>query len=166
MIVGVEQGAQIADRLLRTEIDPNPGLVRKLAAAYLIDAVIPAAAYGAGAPVPACSQRAQTHCVVAWAQADEADPVGARLMLNRALVWMPNWTLDNLANGQPVLCVNPLLGQVSDEEAPARLNLGAAKRLGTGMGRPCGLPAAAGLGPMPGGRAARVASAVRFAAAR
>ena len=33
IIVGVEQGGQIADRLLREEVDRNPGLVAKLAAA-------------------------------------------------------------------------------------------------------------------------------------
>jgi hypothetical protein len=64
--------------------------------------------------------------VVAWAEADEDDPVAARQLLSRALVWTPDWMLNNLPPGTPVLCVNPLLGQVSDDEAPARLNLGAA----------------------------------------
>lgn len=126
VIVGVEQGAEIADRLLREEVDHNPALVSKLAAAYLIDAVIPATGYAPGAPIPVCAKRAQTHCVVAWAQADEADPVGARRLISRAMTWTPDWMLDNLPDGQPVLCVNPLLGQPSGEEAPARLNLGAA----------------------------------------
>jgi hypothetical protein len=63
---------------------------------------------------------------VAWAQADEADPVGARRLISRAMTWTPDWMLDNLPDGQSVLCVNPLLGQPSDEAAPARLNLGAA----------------------------------------
>jgi len=125
MIVGVEQGAELADRLLRQEVDGNPALVGKLAAAYLIDAVVPAAGYGPTSPVPACARRDQTRCVVAWAQVDEANPVAARLLLNRAMTWTRDWTLDNLPQGQAVLCVNPLRGQVSDQEAPARLNLGA-----------------------------------------
>ncbi len=125
IIVGVEQGGQIADRLLREEVDRNPGLIAKLAAAYLIDVATPAAAYGPGAPVPPCARRAETHCVVAWAAVDEADPVGARRMLTRAVVWTPDWMLDDLA-GRPVLCVNPMLGAASNEEAPAKLNIGAA----------------------------------------
>ena len=126
ILVGVEQGAELADRLLREEVDRNPGLSTKLAAAYLIDAVIPAAGYGPGAPIQACHARAQTHCVVAWAAADQQDPVAARRLLNRAMVWTSDWRLDNLPDGQPVLCVNPLLGRTGDDEAPARLNLGAA----------------------------------------
>ena len=126
IVVGVEQGADLADRLLRDEIDRNPGLVGKLAAAYLIDAVIPAAGYGPGSPTPACRMRAQARCVVAWAQADRQDPESARRLLNRAMVWTPAWRLDNLPVGQAVLCVNPLLGAPSEEEGPARLNLGAA----------------------------------------
>ncbi len=88
--------------------------------------MIPAADYPAGAAVPACRERAQVRCVVAWAQADQADPVAARRMLSRAMVWTPDWMLENLPDGQPVLCVNPLLGAQSGDEAPARMNLGAA----------------------------------------
>lgn len=141
IVVGVEQGGDLADRLLRQEIDPNPALVGKLAAAYLIDVVVPASGYGPGAPVPACTQRAEAHCVVGWAQADESNPLAARRLLNRAMVWTPDWMLDNLPEGAPVLCVNPLLGQVSNAEAPARLNLGAANASELEWGaRPAPLP--------------------------
>jgi hypothetical protein len=126
IVVGVEQGGELADRLVREEVDRNPGLSGKLAAAYLIDAVIPAADYGPASPTPACRKRAQAHCAVAWAEADRHDPETARRLLNRAMVWTSDWMLDNLPDGQPVLCVNPLLGRISEEEAPARLNLGAA----------------------------------------
>jgi hypothetical protein len=126
ILVGVEQGAEIGDRLLREEIDSNPGLTSKLVAAYLIDAVIPASGYGPRAPVQACHARGQARCVVAWASADEQDPVGARRIINRAMVWTADGRLDNLPDGQAALCVNPLLGRTGDDEAPARLNLGAA----------------------------------------
>jgi hypothetical protein len=124
IIVGVEQGGQIADRLLREEVDRNPGLVAKLAAAYLIDVPVPAADYGLGSPVPPCARRDEAHCVVAWTAVDESDPVAARRFLGRAMVWAPDWTLTDL-NGRPVLCVNPLLGALSNAPAPAKLNLGA-----------------------------------------
>ena len=125
ILAGVEQGALIADRLLREEVGRNPGLVQKLTAAYLVDAVVPARGYGPGAPVPACSQRGQPRCVVGWMGVDDSDPNRARQVVNRALVWTPEGTLENLQD-QPALCVNPLLGVQSDARAPARLNLGAA----------------------------------------
>ena len=71
IVVGVEQGGDLADRLLREEIEHDPTLSAKLVAAYLIDAVIPAAGYGPGAPIPACRERAQARCVVGWASVDE-----------------------------------------------------------------------------------------------
>ncbi len=126
IVVGVEQGGDLADRLLREEIEHDPTLSAKLVAAYLIDAVIPAAGYGPGAPFPACRERAQTRCVVGWASVDEDDSATGRSLLNRAMVWTPDWMLDNLQSRQPVLCVNPLLGGTSTDLAPARLNLGAA----------------------------------------
>ena len=125
IIVGVEQGGQIADRLVREEVDRNPGLVAKLAGAYLIDVPIPADAYGPGSPTPPCARRAEVHCVVAWTEVAQSDPVGARRLLSRAMVWTSDWMLDDLG-GRPVLCVNPILGAASAEEAPAKLNLGAA----------------------------------------
>ncbi len=125
IIVGVEQGGLIADRLLREEVGRNPGLARKLAAAYLIDTVVPAAGYGPGQPIPACVQRGEPRCVLGWMSVDQSDPRKAREVLSRALVWTPDGGLENL-DDRPALCVNPLLGARSDDKAPARLNLGAA----------------------------------------
>ena len=125
ILVGVEQGGEIADGILREEIDRNPGLVQKLAAAYLIDTVAPADGYGPGKPVPACARRAQTRCVVAWMAVDESDPERARQILSRAQTWGPSGLLVNI-DDRPALCVNPLLGAATGEDAPARLNLGAA----------------------------------------
>ena len=124
MIVGVEQGGAIADRLLREEVDRNPGLVQKLAAAYLIDVVVAAASYAPGAPISACSQRGQPRCVMGWMAVEQSDPHRAREVVNRALVWTSEGQLENLDDAP--LCVNPLLGAASDAKAPAKLNLGAA----------------------------------------
>jgi hypothetical protein len=126
IIVGVEQGGGIANRLLRQEIEPNPRIAGKLVAAYLIDVVTPASDFGPTSVLHPCTQRAEARCVVGWAQADATDPVGARILLSRAMVWTPDWVLYNLPPGTPVLCVNPLLGKASAEPAPARLNEGAA----------------------------------------
>jgi hypothetical protein len=126
VLVGVEQGGLMADRLLREEIARSPDLVHRLAAAYLIDSITPSAPYASGAPVPACGRRDQAHCVLGWIAVEESNPNKARELLSRALVWAPDGQLENLPDGQAALCVNPLLGAQTDEKAPARLNLGAA----------------------------------------
>jgi hypothetical protein len=124
ILVGVEQGGLIADRLLHDEIAPNPALSKRLVAAYLIDVVTPAAGYGVQAPIPKCAARAQLHCVVSYMAVDQSDPNRAREAVSRALVWTPDGQLEDIGN-QPPLCVNPLLGAASEQAAPARLNLGA-----------------------------------------
>jgi hypothetical protein len=125
ILAGVEQGGELAARLVRDEIAPNPGLRRRLVAAYLIEAVTPASAFAAGAPVPACQRRDEAGCVVAWISARQGDFPRVINILTRGKVWNGAGHLANLA-GAPILCVNPLLGKESDADAPARLNLGAA----------------------------------------
>ena len=55
ILVGVEQGGQLAARLLREEIAANLALKNRLVAAYLIETVVPAA-------VPRCLRCAQRAC--------------------------------------------------------------------------------------------------------
>ncbi|MBE7219406.1 MAG: DUF3089 domain-containing protein [Caulobacteraceae bacterium] len=123
LIVGVEQGALLADRLA-AEAAADPAVRRRLAAVYLIGAPIPAAAHGPGAPLPACSARAQAGCVVAYTQAAFALD-GPDHVLDRALVWTPQGDLTPL-EGRPALCVNPLTGAVGAPVASEHADLGAA----------------------------------------
>lgn len=120
VLVGVEQGGTLATRLISEEIMPNPMLRQRMAAAYLIETVVPAAS----PPGPPCLKPRQTRCVAAWASAFDSEPERAQGILNRSLVWRGG-QLDNL-QGETPLCFNPLLGAVSDAEAAPRLNLGAA----------------------------------------
>jgi hypothetical protein len=53
--------------------------------------------------------------------------------MNRSLVWNDAGKLVGL-QGRAPLCVNPLLGEVSDADAPARLNRGAANATGLEWG--------------------------------
>jgi hypothetical protein len=133
MLVGVEQGGELGARLLHEVIAPNPALRARLAAAYLIDTVVPADEYGAGAAVPACQRRSQAGCLVAWAAVREGDFNGARRLISRAMVWNAQDQLEPLGQRAP-LCVNPLLGAASDADAPERLNLGAAAATGLEWG--------------------------------
>lgn len=126
VIVGVEQGGLLADRLVREEIAADPALKDRLAGAYLIETVVPAADYGDETAVPACWMRAQARCAVAWATPGEG---GSKDRLDRAVVWNARGQLVDLA-GRPALCVNPLLGARSDAPAPEKDNLGAAVATG------------------------------------
>lgn len=129
ILVGVEQGGALGARLLAEEIAPDPALRARLVAAYLIETVVPADA----PPIPPCAARGQTGCLAAWATAVVGDRERSQALLDRSLVWGPGGQLDTL-NGRLPLCFNPLLGAVSDQPAPARLNLGAANATGLEWG--------------------------------
>ena len=133
ILVGVEQGGDLGARLLAEAIAPNPSLRGRLVAAYLIDTVVPADAFGPGAPVRACGRRDQGGCLVAYAGVRQGDFTGVQRLLGRAMVWGTQDQLQPLGARRP-LCVNPLLGSTSEELAPERLNLGAAAATGLEWG--------------------------------
>src|SRR5579863_987983 len=133
ILVGVEQGGELGARLLREEIAPDRALRARLVAAYLIDTVVPADEHGPAAPVPACRQRGEAGCLVAWQAVRSGDFTTANRVLNRAMVWNEAGQLTPLGARQP-LCVNPLLGAAGDADAPPRLNLGAAAATGLEWG--------------------------------
>lgn len=125
ILVGVEQGGSLAALLLRDEIAPNADLRRRMLAAYFLQTVVPADEYASGAAVPACTARAQAHCVVAYLQVREGRLGTARRIVSRALGWNASGELGPLGARAP-LCVNPLLGAATGAVAPSRDNLGAA----------------------------------------
>jgi hypothetical protein len=133
VIVGVEQGGSLAARLLREEIVTRPELKRRLVAAYLIETAAPVDEYAPDAPLPACERKAEAGCVAAWISAPEGDFQRVQELIGRSLVWDRSDQLVNL-EGRTPLCFNPLLGAVSPERAPARLNLGAANATGLDWG--------------------------------
>jgi hypothetical protein len=141
VIVGVEQGGQLAGRLLDELIAPNPALTKQVAAVYIIEAVVPAPRYDQpGAPFPACRTRAQAHCLVAWISARDGDDEAASRIVERAFVWNYLGRQIPLGEREP-LCVNPLLGGLGPALAGKRLNLGAANATGLEWGvRPAFLP--------------------------
>jgi hypothetical protein len=133
ILVGVEQGGVLAARLLREEIAANPRLNGRLVAAYLIETVVPADEYGPASAIRACTARDQAGCLFAWMSVMRGDFGRALRIFHRAVVWNNNGHLVGLAGRAP-LCVNPLLGVVSDADAPPRLNLGAANATGLEWG--------------------------------
>jgi hypothetical protein len=133
IVVGVEQGGTQVARLLRDEIGVDPGLRRRLVAAYMIETVAPADDYAAGAATPACAARSQTGCALAWISASWLDFGRSQRIMNRSLVWNDKGRLTGL-NGRAPLCVNPLLGEATEAEAPTRVNRGAANATGLEWG--------------------------------
>jgi hypothetical protein len=139
VIVGVEQGAQLAARLAAEIAAADPALLQRIAAVYLIEAVVPAEQYGPGSALPACTQRTQARCVVGWVGVREGDEEAAASVVQRAFVWNGQGQLVPLQGRMP-LCVNPLTG-AADTIAEARANLGAANATGMEWGaRPGFLP--------------------------
>ncbi|MDB5448016.1 MAG: hypothetical protein JWQ97_3333, partial [Phenylobacterium sp.] len=129
VIVGVEQGGVLAERLLSEVVAPDPALKRRLAAAYLIETAAPADY----PPIPPCRRKGEAGCLAAWASVQDGQDQRARILLDRALVWGPGGELVNL-DGRPALCFNPILGTLTDAPAPARLALGAANATGLEWG--------------------------------
>jgi hypothetical protein len=121
-------------RLLDEVVGRDPELKRRLVAAYLIDAPAPTRAFAADAPFHPCQSRAQAGCVVVWTQMIGAGPWAAAKRLDRAVWWAADGELRSMVKGEPLACVNPLLGGETGQAAPRRLNLGAANATGLEWG--------------------------------
>ncbi|WP_140985101.1 DUF3089 domain-containing protein [Asticcacaulis tiandongensis] len=132
IIVGVEQGGLIAQRLLNDVIIPDEALRQKLVAAYFLETLAPSDAYGPTQAVPACIAREQAGCVVAYFSVDNVRPDKAIQGLQRAMTWKGDW-LEPLGNARP-LCVNPLSGTVTNEDIDVRHSQGAANATGLEWG--------------------------------
>jgi hypothetical protein len=132
VLAGVEQGADLLDRLVRSRGSrPDAALRRRLVAVYLIDTIV--AVDNLIRTSPAAALRNQTGCVVAWSQVGEGDDGAAERRLRRALVWNARGRLVEL-DRRKALCVNPVSGKTGEEAVPARRHLGAANATGLEWG--------------------------------
>ncbi|CAN5812073.1 DUF3089 domain-containing protein [soil metagenome] len=129
IIVGVEQGGTLASRLIADEVARDPAIRARLAAAYLIETLVPAGA----PPLRPCTRPSEAGCLAAWASAFDHDIERVQALKDRSLVWDANGELENIS-GRASLCFNPLLGAVSNAAAPAKLNQGAANATGLEWG--------------------------------
>lgn len=130
-LVGVEQGGELLDRLLRERIAPDRALRSRIAAVYLIDVVTPAEDSARGLPL--CTTEAIPNCVIAYAPFAETDEAGVARRLRRALTWDSRGHLIGLG-GRPAACVNPVTGSVEQPIAPARRMVGATNATGLEWG--------------------------------
>src|SRR5581483_7299377 len=124
VLVGVEQGGALAERLIGEALAQRPDLKQRLAAVYLIDTVVLRDDHEAGSVLPACARPGEPRCLMAWSDVYGGNRWEIRRTLERSQVWNAKGKLEDLA-GRPVLCVNPVLGKETDEVAPIELNRGA-----------------------------------------
>lgn len=133
IIVGVEQGGLIAQRLVQERVATDEALRGKLVAAYFMETLVPKKDYAEGKAIPACLSRPQIGCVVSYLSVDAGRPDRALTATRRAMVWDPVYALEPLGKLE-ALCVNPLNGAESDESVEARHSLGAANATGLEWG--------------------------------
>lgn len=122
VLAGVEQGAELLERLVRERVARDADLRRQVVAVYLIDAVV--ARDRVTEAVPACRERTQIGCLVGWSQVGEGNDGAAARRLRRALVWNDAGRLVDLG-GREALCVNPVSGRSDEVAVPARRHMGA-----------------------------------------
>lgn len=131
VIAGLEQGGELADRLVRDRIVGDPALRRRIVAVYAMDTLL--AVDPATPSLPPCRARDQTACVVAFSPVTQDNDGAARRRLRRALVWDDRGRLVDLGD-RATVCVNPVTGSTAEVEAPARTHLGATNATGLEWG--------------------------------
>ncbi len=134
VLVGVEQGGLLTERLLRDVVAADPALKSQLVAAYLLETLVPETVYKeAGAQFPVCEDRRQTGCVLSYVSVDSGRPDKALQALQKSVYWLSGSELAPVGS-QKALCVNPLTGGETVEAIDARHALGATNATGLEWG--------------------------------
>jgi hypothetical protein len=115
VLAGVGQGGLHVQRLLADRFQTEPQKSR-LAAAYVIDAALPADFPGKAVSQPLCEQYDQIHCLVAWKSIAVGDD--ATRFRDQSPVWTVDWKVGP-SKGKPLVCINPLRW-TQDKELSAR----------------------------------------------
>lgn len=136
IIAGHSQGSIHAQRLLIERVAGTP-LMRRLVAAYLIGASVPAQIAEAG--VPLCADARATGCVIAWNSVRRGHD--ARQRREAGVLWWQGRYQP--ISGRPLACVNPLSWRI-DDSADASANLGALARVEGDEPLPSPVPAVTG----------------------
>jgi DUF3089 family protein len=123
ILAGVGQGGLYVQRLLADRFQADP-LKQRLAAAYVIDAALPADAPGAMFPQPVCKAMGEIQCVVAWKTI--VDGENEKAFRERSPVWTTDWKIAP-SKGKDFVCVNPLTWTTDEQLAPKVDHRGGAK---------------------------------------
>lgn len=111
VLAGIGQGGLYAQRLLADRFQTEP-LKSRLAAAYIIDAALPANFPGKVVSQPLCAQYDQIHCIVGWKTILAGDD--ASRFRDQSPVWTADWKIA-ASKGEQLACVNPLRWTLDDE---------------------------------------------------
>lgn len=130
VVAGVEQGGELAARLIRDELRTAPALKDRLVAIYLIETLVGREMFRQ--TIRPCDAADQIGCIVAWTSVEEGDDSAARRKLRRALEWNDRGDLVSLA-AEPI-CVNPVTGAAEQPRAEARQHSGATNATGLEWG--------------------------------
>ncbi len=134
VMVGVEQGGLLSERLLRDIVLPDAKLRSQLVAAYLLETLVPEDMFTSpDAALHGCLSREEAGCLISYLSVDSGRPDKALRMLQKAVYWQGAEYLGTTGS-QKVLCVNPLSGSVTDQDIDARHSLGATNATGLEWG--------------------------------
>lgn len=111
ILAGVGQGGLYTQRLLADRFQTNP-LKDRLAAAYVIDAALPAGFPGKVVSQKLCVTNDQIHCVVGWKAIFAGED--ATRVREQLPVWTANWKITT-SKGKALACINPLRWTPGDE---------------------------------------------------
>lgn len=115
VLIGVEQGAFLIERLLMEPKYQTEEFRKNIIAIYLIEAMIPQA-YANKQNLPICLKRGQIGCVFAYKTLDEARAESLIEDRRLSLYWL-NETSVASVGVEPVICVNPIMGGVSEKSS-------------------------------------------------
>jgi hypothetical protein len=125
IVAGVGQGGLYAIRLVRERFQSDD-LKDRLAAAYVIDAALPADMIGKAISQPVCAAHDAIHCIVAWKAALAGDASARKRFANA----FPTWTTDDRiapSKARATVCVNPLTWTTDTSIAPRSAHRGGAR---------------------------------------
>ncbi len=124
VLAGTGQGGLHAIGLLRDRVARDPAVQNRMIAAYIIEYPVPADLYdNALSPLTPCRAAGDFRCVISWASARASDTRRIRHLTEHLMVWGPGDMRP--VSGRRLTCMNPLLWNLSEDFAPARLNRGA-----------------------------------------
>ncbi|MBV9096792.1 MAG: DUF3089 domain-containing protein, partial [Frankiaceae bacterium] len=110
VFIGHSQGAAMLVRLLRTQVDPNPSLRRRMALAILLGANVTTQtgklAGGSFAHLPLCSRPREHGCVIAYSSFPSQPPPLA--LFGRPGLGVSALSGETRRTGLSVACVNPV----------------------------------------------------------
>ncbi len=127
ILAGHGQGASHAQRLLADFFDTD--LKNRLAAAFIIDHPLPLEKFSNDLKnLSPCETETSTGCVIAWGAFMPGDGMIAERFATRLNIYERGDY--RMINDRPLLCVNPLLWNRSNDYAPRRLHKGGVAAIG------------------------------------